>query len=51
VALWVAALPTKALAKVQRAPAWSQWADSGKVHPSVAAAVAAFEREHRHAEG
>ncbi len=45
VAMWVAALPTRALEKVKRAPAWSQWADSGKVHDSVAAAVAAFEHQ------
>lgn len=43
VALWVAALPTRALQKVQRAPAWETWAESGKVHPSVSAAVRAFE--------
>lgn len=43
VALWVAALPTRALAKARRAPAWSEWASSGKIHPTVAAAVAAFE--------
>ena len=45
VALWVAALPTRAIEKAERSHAWTTWVDSGKVHPSVAAAVAAFEQQ------
>jgi sulfate permease, SulP family len=44
VALWVAALPTRALAKAERTVAWSAWTGAGKVHPTVAAAVAAHEQ-------
>jgi SulP family sulfate permease len=47
VALWVAALPTRALAMAERTPAWAAWADAGKLHPSTAAAVAAFHRSVR----
>jgi sulfate permease, SulP family len=42
VELWVAALPTRALAMARRAPAWSAWADAGKLHESVDDALAAF---------
>ncbi|WP_250030223.1 SulP family inorganic anion transporter [Paractinoplanes maris] len=43
VELWIASLPTRALAKVRRTAAWSSWASSGRLHPTVDAAVAVFE--------
>lgn len=39
ISLWVAALPSRALAKAQRTAAWSEWSEAGRVHPTVAAAV------------
>jgi MFS superfamily sulfate permease-like transporter len=39
--LWVAALPTRALAKAQRTAAWDAWASAGRLHRTVGAAVAA----------
>lgn len=42
--LWVAALPTAALAKARRTVAWSAWRDAGKVHAHVRDAVEVFER-------
>lgn len=39
VALWVAALPTRALVKAQRTAAWSSWSEAGRIHPTVRAAV------------
>ena len=41
VALWVAGLPTRALAKARRTAAWATWVEAGKLHPSAEAAVAA----------
>lgn len=43
VRLWVAAVPEPALAKARRTAAWPAWRDSGRVHPTVDAAVAAYE--------
>ncbi len=42
--LWVAAIPVRALEKVRRTRAWDAWVGSGRVYPSVADAVSAFER-------
>lgn len=49
--LWVAALPTRALAKARHTAAWSEWAAAGRLHPTVAAAVSAHESEERHDPG
>ena len=43
VALWVAGLPTRALAKARRTAAWATWVAAGKLHPSADAAVAAHD--------
>lgn len=44
IALWVAAVPEAALVKARRTAAWPSWRDGGRVHPSVRAAVDAYER-------
>jgi sulfate permease, SulP family len=44
VALWMAALPTAALAKARRTAAWPVWRDAGKLHASNRDALAAFDR-------
>lgn len=44
VTLWVAELPTAALAKVRRGAAWSAWRDAGRMHTHLRDAVAAFKR-------
>lgn len=41
--LWVANIPTQAAEKARRTEMWEPWLDKGKIHISVAAAVAAFE--------
>lgn len=43
VSLWVAALPTRAVTKLRRAAAWEEWAQSGRVHPTLNAALDAYE--------
>ncbi|WP_116948882.1 SulP family inorganic anion transporter [Jiangella endophytica] len=43
VALWVADLPEAALVKARRTAAWPAWRDGGRVHPTVRAAVDAYE--------
>ena len=43
VTLWVAGLPTRSLEKVKRTAAWEVWVERGKVHATVASAVAAHE--------
>lgn len=43
IGLWVAAVPAPALAKAQRTAAWPSWRDGGRVHPTVRAAVVAYE--------
>lgn len=43
VSLWVAAVPAPALVKAARTAAWPAWRDGGRVHPTVAAAVAAYD--------
>jgi sulfate permease, SulP family len=43
VELWVATVPTRALEKVEGLPAWQDLVARDRVHPSTAAAVAAFE--------
>jgi SulP family sulfate permease len=47
VALWVAAIPSRALVKAKRTEAWSAWVATGKLHRTVADAVGA----HQHATG
>ncbi len=42
--LWVAAVPVRAREKATRLAAWEDWTAQGKIHVSVAAAVAAYER-------
>ena len=44
IALWVVAIPTRALVKAQRT-AWSDWAAVGKLHRTVSEAV---DVHHRH---
>jgi SulP family sulfate permease len=39
--LWLAALPTRALAKAERTAAWDAWIAAGRLHRTVDAAVAA----------
>lgn len=46
-ALWVAALPGRALAKARRTVRWDELAAAGRVHPTVAAAVAAYDASAR----
>ena len=41
VTLWVASLPPRALASARRAPGWRDWAESGRLHPTVTAALRA----------
>ena len=41
--MWVANIPTRAEEKARRTEMWEMWAASGKVHPTVASAVARFE--------
>ncbi|MGH8951796.1 MAG: hypothetical protein ACRDX9_10250 [Acidimicrobiia bacterium] len=41
--LWVASIPLKAEEKARRTEAWPEWVAAGKIHSSVAAAVAAYE--------
>lgn len=41
--LWVAAVPEQALVKLRRTPNYERWVAAGRVHPSVASAVTAFE--------
>ncbi|AXK47161.1 sodium-independent anion transporter [Brachybacterium saurashtrense] len=43
--LWVAELPTQALARVRRGTAWATWQDAGRTHASLDAAVTAFRRD------
>lgn len=43
VELWVARVPDAALAKARRTAAWPAWRDGGRVHPTVRAAVDAYE--------
>jgi hypothetical protein len=43
VELWVATVPTRASGKVEGLPVWEDLVASDRVHPSTAAAVAAFE--------
>ena len=40
-ALWMAALPTRALAKAERTAAWDAWVEAGRLHHTVDAAIAA----------
>lgn len=41
VTLWVASLPPRALASARRAPGWRDWAEAGRLHPTVTAALRA----------
>lgn len=41
--LWMAALPTRALTKARRTAAWDAWAAEGRLHPTVEAAVSAYQ--------
>jgi len=41
--MWVANIPTRAEEKARRTEMWEMWAASGKVHSTVASAVARFE--------
>lgn len=41
--LWVANIPTRAMEKARRTEMWAPWYGSGRIHPTVAAAVTAFE--------
>jgi MFS superfamily sulfate permease-like transporter len=41
--LWIASIPPRALAKTERTPLYHQWVKAGRIHPSVLAAVRAFE--------
>jgi MFS superfamily sulfate permease-like transporter len=43
VTLWAAALPSRASTILQRTPAWQYWSTSGRIHPSVSGALAAYE--------
>lgn len=43
--LWVAALPEKAEEKARRTKAWDRWVEQGRIHPSVAQAVSAFQAD------
>jgi sulfate permease, SulP family len=45
--LWVANIPTRALEKARRTELWEPWYGSGKIHPTVASAVSAFEESRR----
>ncbi len=40
--MWAAALPARTLEKTKPTSAWEQWTETGRVHPLVEAAVAAF---------
>jgi hypothetical protein len=41
--LWIANIPTRAEEKARRSELWDQWSGKGKIHATVAAAVASFE--------
>jgi sulfate permease, SulP family len=41
--LWIANIPTRAEEKARRSELWEQWSEKGKIHRTVAAAVASFE--------
>lgn len=41
--LWFAAVPAAALVKAKRTPHFLEWVEAGRIHPSVASAVTAFE--------
>ena len=45
--MWVASIPTRAAEKARRTEMWEHWSGSGRIHDTVAAAVAAFESSNR----
>jgi sulfate permease, SulP family len=45
--LWIANIPTRALEKARRTQLWKPWYGSGRIHPTVAAAVSQFEESRR----
>jgi MFS superfamily sulfate permease-like transporter len=41
--MWLAAIPERAEAKARRTDLWDEWLEAGRIHPTVSAAVEAFE--------
>jgi high affinity sulfate transporter 1 len=41
--MWLAAIPERAETKARRTDLWDEWLDAGRIHPTISAAVDAFE--------